>query len=265
MEEHQLTYNTLQSQASRQLFRYALIQGQVGPLVFLWALGIAVFVLLPSLRPLMADGLRPIWVLMLIWTVVVLVISYGMAHSYLGDRRVCEQLLHSALERQCLKRESWDPSLWTSVNINRGTDILIEAALDIDELEQGPGPDSDLRRAFDDACAILWLQHSLTKNAEELERNLRGGGSVYPTASGLPGTDSDTTVAVGTLEKELAAAQEQTTQARIQADEASEQLLAFLPALQALKGPGAHCHQLAAAELAQETADVLERMRVRAG
>ena len=265
MEEHQLTYNTLQSQANRQLFRYALTQGQVGPLVFLWALGIAVFVLLPSLAPLGADGFQPIWVFMLPWTMVVLAIGYGMVRSYLGDRQACEQLLHSALERQCLRREFWDLSLWTGVRIHRGTDILVEAALDIDELEQGPGPDLDLRRAFGDACSMLWLQYSLTKNAEELERNLGAVGSGYPVAPGLSGTDPETTVAVGTLQRDLEAAQELTTQARSQADEASEQLVAFLPALQTLKGQGAHCYQLAAAELAQETADVLERMRARAG
>ena len=265
MEEHQLTYNRLQSQAGRQLYRYALTQGQVGPLVFLWALGIAVFILLPSLWPSGAEDFQPIWVFMLFWTIVVLAIGYGMVRSYLSDRRVCEQLLHSALERQCLMRESWEPSLWTSVRINRGTGILVEAALDIDELELGSGPDLDLRRAFDDACGMFWLQYSLTKNAEELERNLRGDGSGHPEDPGMPGTDPGATVAVGMLERDLEAAQALTAQARYQADEASEQLVAFLPALQALKGPGVHCYQLAAAELAQETAEVLERMRARSG
>ena len=261
MEEHQLTYNTLQSQATRQLFRYALTQGQVGPLVFLWTLGLAVFVFLPSWAPLGAVGFQPIWAFMLLWTIVVLAIGYGMVRSYLGDRQICEQLLHSALERQCLRRESWDPALWTSARIHRGTDILVKAVLDIDELEQGSGPDLDLRRAFDDACSMLWLQYSLTKNAEELERQLRVVSSGYPAAPGLPGTDPEVTVAVATLLGDLAAAQELTTQARNQADEASEQLVAFLPALQTLKGQGVHCYQLAAAELAQETAEVLERMR----
>ncbi len=265
MEEHQLTFNTLHSQATRQLFRYALTQGQVGPLVFLWALGLAVFVFLPSLAPLGAVGFQPIWVFMLLWTIVVLAIGYGMMRSYLGDRQICEQLLHSVLERQCLRGESWDPALWTSASIHRGTDILVKAALDIDDLEQGSGPDLDLRHAFDDACGMLWLQYSLTKNAEEAERNLRVVSSVYPVAPGLPGTDPQVTEAVGTLQRELVVAQELTTKARNHADEASEQLVAFLPALQILKGPGVHCYQLAAAELAQETAEVLERMRARAG
>ena len=44
--EHGLTYSTFQSQVTRQLFRYAVTQFQVGPLIFLWALGIAVFTFL---------------------------------------------------------------------------------------------------------------------------------------------------------------------------------------------------------------------------
>ena len=75
--EHELTYNTLQSQATRQVFRYALRQGHLGPLVFLWVLGLALFTLVWS-------G----WVLGLLWTVAVLTIAYGLIRSYLANREV---------------------------------------------------------------------------------------------------------------------------------------------------------------------------------
>ena len=40
MNELALTFDTLQSQAARRLLSYSLKQGQAGPLIFLWALGI---------------------------------------------------------------------------------------------------------------------------------------------------------------------------------------------------------------------------------
>ncbi len=162
MNELALTFDTLQSQAARQLLSYSLKQGQAGPLVFLWALGIAAFILL-ELH----------WGLLLFWTIVVLALVYGMARSYWGDRQVRQQLLRSALERHWRGQESWDSALWMSVPIQQGAHVLVLAALDVGDLEKERGPDADLRRAFADACGMLWLQYSLAKNAEQLERGLR--------------------------------------------------------------------------------------------
>jgi len=248
-----MTYNTFQSKVTRQLFRYAVTQGQVGPLAFLWALGLAAFTFL---------GLD--WVFWLLWTMVVVAIGYGMMRSYLGNRRVREQLLHAVLEMQCLGPEYWDASLWMSVPIRKGMDILVKAALDVDEMEKERGPDSDVRWAFADACSMLWLQYSLAKNAKELEQSLRLVSSGFPVDPRLSDTDAEATVAMGPLQKNLEAAQELTTQANSRADEVSEQLQAFLIAFQELKHQKAHSYLVAAAELAQETADVLGRMRARA-
>ena len=60
------------------------------------------------------------------------------------------------------------------------------------------------------------------------------------------------------------AVEELTAQARSRADEAAEQLEAFLPALQELKLQQAHPYQVAATELAQEMAEVLGRFRAMA-
>ena len=152
---------------------------------------------------------------------MVLAFGYGMIRSYLGNRKVREQLLHSALEGQCLGPESWDASLWMSVPIRKGTDILVIAALDVYELEKERGPDSDVRRAFSDACSMLWLQYSMSKNAEELERSLRLASSGYPVDPRAPGADTEVTMAVGPLQKNLEA---------------------FLPALQVLKEQKALFH-----------------------
>ena len=81
----------------------------------------------------------------------------------------------------------------------------------------------------------------------------------------MPGMDAEATVAVGPLQKNLEAVEELTTQARSLADEVSQQLEAFGPALQLIKAQKPHSYQLAAAELAQETANVLGRMQARAG
>ena len=73
-------------QVSRQLFHYARRQGHLGPLVFVWALGIAVFVLLPGSALVFG----------VLSTIVVLALGFGKMRSYLGDRQIREQLLHSA-------------------------------------------------------------------------------------------------------------------------------------------------------------------------
>ena len=249
-----MSYETFQSQMIRQLLRYAVTQGQLGQLIFLWTLGIAAFVFFKS----------P-WALGLVWTMVVLALGYGMTRSYMGSRQVRQQLLHATLEWQCLRQESWDASIWKSAPIRKGTDILVTAALDVDDMEKEHGPDADLRRAFVDAYGMLWLLYSLAKNAEELDRSLRLVDSGYPVDPSLPGEDTEVTVPGIPIQRNVEAVEELTTQAHSRADEVSEQLEAFLPALQVLKEQKAHFYQLAAAELAKETADVVGRMRARAG
>jgi len=139
------------------------------------------------------------------------------------------------------------------------------AALDVYDLEKVHGPDPDLRRAFEDAAGMVWLQYSLAKNAEEFERSLRRVGSVYAGDADLFSTEADSTMGVGPPRKDLAAVEELTTQARSLAGEVSQQLESFGPALQLIKAQKPHSYQLAAAELAQETANVLGRMQARAG
>ena len=140
----------------------------------------------------------------------------------------------------------------------------MKAALDVDEIENERGPDSDVRWAFADACSMLWLQYSLAKNAKELEQSLRLVTSGFPVDTRLSGAEAQGTVAMGPLQKNLEAAQELTAQAYTRADEVSEQLEAFLRAFQELKHQRAHSYLLAAAELAQETAEVLGRLQARA-
>ena len=258
MNEFELTYNALQSQATRHILSYSLQQGQAGPLVFLWALGIAAFILL-NLH----------WALLLFWTIVVLALVYGMARSYWGDRQVRQQLLRSALERQWWGQESWDSTLWTSVPIQKGAHVLVLAALDVDDLEKERGPDVDLRRAFAHACGMLWLQYSLAKNAQELERSLRRSRYSYPVNPGLSsadtGVDTEVTVPSEPPKVRREAVAELTTQAQTRVNEAHEQLEAFLPALRGLKDHNVRSYQIAAAELSRETADVLGRMQARIG
>lgn len=254
MNELELTYNSLQSQANRQILSYSLKQGQAGPLVFLWALGIAAFILM-SLH----------WAWLLFWTIVVLTLVYGMVRSNLGDRQIRQQLLRSALERQWWGQESWDSTLWMSVPIQQGAHVLVLAALYVDDLEKERGPDADLRRAFADACGMLWLQYSLAKNAEQLERSLRLARSGSPVTPGLSSVDTEVTVPVELSKVSQEAVAELTTQARTRVNEVHDQLEAFLPALRVLKDHNVRSYQIAAAELSRETADVLGRMQARIG
>lgn len=259
MNELALTFDTLQSQAARRLLSYSLKQGQAGPLIFLWASGIAAFILL-NLN----------WALLLFWTIVVLALVYGMARSYWGDRQVRQQLLRSALERQWWAQESWDSTLWMSVPIQQGAQVLVLAALVVSDLEKERGPDADLRRAFSDACGMLWLQYWLAKNAEQLENSLRLAASSYPVTTGhsIIDTSVDTEVTVPvTVPPQVSqeAVAELTTQAQTRVKEVHEQLEAFLPALRVLKDHNVRSYQIAAAELSRETADVLGRMRARIG
>lgn len=254
MNELELTYNTLQSQATKQILSYSLKQGQAGPLVFLWALGIAALIFL-DLH----------WALLLFWTIVVLTLVYGMARSYSGDPQVRQQLLGSALERQWWGQESWDSTLWMSVPIQRGAQVLVLAALDVDDLEKERGPDPDLRLAFADACGMLWLQYSLAKNAEQLERGLRLTRYSYPVPPGLSSQDSEVTVPMEPPQVRQEAVAELATQAQTRVNEAQEQLEAFLPVLRVLKDHEVRSYQMAAAELSRETADVLGRMQARIG
>ena len=233
--------------------RYSLKQGQAGPLLFLWALGIAVFILL-----------NHSWAL-LPWTFVVLALVYGMMRSYLDNRQVREQLLRSALEMKSRRHESWDSTLWSSAPIQQGAGFLVSAALDVDDMEKEHGRDPDLRRAFADAYSMLWLQYSLAQNAEQLERGLRRAGPSYPLTPGLTGQDSEVTMAMGPSRSSQEALEELKTQAQTRVNEVHEQLEAFLPALRALKKHDVCSYQLAAAELSRETADVLARIQVRAG
>jgi hypothetical protein len=246
MSDYQLTYNTLQSQASRRIVQDAVTEGLLWPLVFVM-------------------GFNEDSVLEAIWTMIVLFIGYGMVRSYMSKRETRQRLLVSALKKQCLGPESWDSSLWETVRIQKGREVLVEAALDIHDLEGNRGPDEDLRCSFTDAIGMLRLQYSLSMNAQDLELNLRLADSTYPLEAKSPGTDSEATAAMGTHQRNLEAVEELTTQTHSQAIEVSQQLEAILPALQALKGKSAHSYQVAVAEFAQETATVFERLQARAG
>ena len=84
----------------------------------------------------------------------------------------------------CLKRESWDTALWASDGIKRGSEILVQSALLVEEMGSRHGPDSDLRSAFDDASRLFWLQYSLARHADELDRNMHLVGQLRVHRSG---------------------------------------------------------------------------------
>lgn len=254
MGDHQMTYNMLQSRAARQGFPDAITEGLLWPLVFFWVVGIGVFIFaLPDL------------LLGVVWTIVVLLIAYGMVRSNMGKRETRQRLIAAALKKQCLGQGSWDPTVWESGPIQRGKGILVTAALDLHDLEETRGPDDDLRCSYTGALDLLWLQYSLLTNAQDLERNLRLADSTYPSDAELPGVDSEVTASLGTHQRNLEAVEELATQAHSRAVEVSQQLDAFLPALQSLKSQSAHSYQVAVAELAQETATVLELLQARSG
>ena len=152
-----------------------------------------------------------------------------------------------------------------SAPIQQGAHALVLAALDVDDLEEERGPDADLRRAFADACGMLWLQYSLAKDAEQLERSLLLAKLNYPVTSGPFSVDPEVTVPVEMAQVRQEAVAEFTAQARTRVNEVHEQLEAFLPALRGLKNHNVRSYQIAAAELSRETADVLGRMQARIG
>lgn len=253
MNEYPLTYRALRSLANREVFRYGLTHGHLGPLAFLWAVGVSAFVLFSS------------WVLVLLWTMLVLAIAYGMLRSYLANREVQAQLLGNALERQCLRRDLWNIEVWNSAPIRNGTGILVEAALVVGQLEREHGADQDLQHSFSDSCRLLWVLYSLAKNAEDLERSLAPIASGYRVTRGVPESDLETTVAVGAFAEEKDTFEELITEARSRVDEVLQQLEEILASLNELTILGAYAYQLAASELAGETADVSVRIKARFG
>ncbi len=251
MDDRPLTYGEFHSRANREVFGYALKQGHLGPLVFVWVLGAAVLWLLDNRE------------FVLFWTIVILALGYGMFRSYLGNPRVREGLLRSALDGYCLARESWDSSVWASGGIKKSAEILVASALLIDEVAKRYGPDPDLLGAFNDACCLFWLQYSLAKHAAEIDRNMRMVEPTYLMNAMSAGVDAEATRPAGSAPRNPTPIEELAAEVHARVDEVAQQLGAFLQALQELKEQTSQLFQLSAADLARETAEVLARLQAR--
>ena len=242
----------MQTGAARQVWPYSVKRGQTGPLAFVWAVGLALLVFFDFH-----------WLNLFVWSAAILALFCGMIYSYLRNRDVREQLLRYALDRQCKSHGAWEPALWRSDPMGQGIDVLVKTAMLVDEIEKKRGYDSDLRHAFAHACGLFWLKYSLARDAGILEGGLGLAGpgpELHPLADG----ESAVTMPADPLQPGRAVGGELAPTAQSSENEVQDQLEALLPALRSLREKGSRSYQIAVAELSAETADVLERLRVRA-
>ena len=147
-------YEGLEIELRKELVRHTLFQGVAGPLAFLWAIGLGLFLILWSL-PLLAG----------IWTVVVLLLGSLIAASYFSDRKVLELCTRLVIERHILLEKLRD--LPSRTALQRGVDLLAEIVVKVRTFERGHGPDLRLRRVVANAHAMLLLLHEAASRADD--------------------------------------------------------------------------------------------------
>lgn len=210
MPENRLTYEILQHEVKVQVIPYTLLRGQGGPLLLLWSVGIAVFLL------------SNLWVYALPLTGAMLAFGFGAMRGYLKDRQVQEILFRSIIEKRYPRQKLTDAGLQSSVQ--RGIDIFVEIALKITEIEKVPGKNLSLRRVLTDADGMLSLQYESAKQAEEFDRGLRLIGSGYGVGTDLKPTRPEATEAGRLREQNITVIRKEAGQARSLARDIVQQL-----------------------------------------
>jgi len=135
-----------------------LSEGPGGPLVFLWALGTAAF-LVPLGLPL----------LILPLSVTAVAIGWGMLVEYARDHAVRARLVRSVIQERCRPPDVPDPALhW---RLNKGQHLFIEITLKVME---GSGADRDPSRdrLIAQAGEMLAMLYESARQAKEFDRVL---------------------------------------------------------------------------------------------
>lgn len=239
MAEQRLSYDRLQKAAGRELLRYTFLRGQGGALVFLWSLGIAVFITVLS-APLYAVP----------WTLANAGFIAFIARGYARSRAVREELIRSIMERRYPGSQLTDKGLQTG--LQNAVSLYAEIALKIAEIERGRGADADLRQILADSDGMLSLQFASSKQAEEFERALEMIG-----AQGTQGPRSTPSEASRLQQENLAAITKEANAARDLAGEIGGQIqVMMLQVFQMAHRPDDVVHTQ---ELAQQSRERLER------
>ena len=244
------TYDMLQRKVTKQVFRYALLQGQGGPLVFLWTLGVSLFLLVLNL---------PVYAL--IWTGVILGIGFSMARAYLNDHKVRQLLLRSAIPKRFPTQTLSDAALQATVQ--KGAEIFLEIALKVADMGKAHGQNLELRRVLANAYGMLVSQYESAKDTEGFDRRLQLIGSDYVVSTRLDDLEAEVTVDVGVLQKDITETKEKAALARSLADEVSRHLDALASMLQVLQVDKAPRDIGQTTELVRETEDVLGKIRAK--
>lgn len=248
MSEDRQIYKVLRQEAKKQLLPYTLLRGQGGPLVFVWALGTGLLLVLPG-----GDLVYP-----LVWTGAMAVLGAGMTLGYNRSREVWKHLLQSIVARRFPRQKLSDAAL--QAGMQKGIDMFVESALKATEIERAHGEDPQLRRALADAYGMLSLQYESAQQAEEFERGLRLMESDRQ-GDGEPNQRLEEAEAARLHRENLAAIRKEAAQARsLAADICQQQETLMLRVFQLEKLPQV---RLLTAALAQETGEILETIQAK--
>jgi hypothetical protein len=153
-----LTYRELQREVRKEAIRYALVRGQGGAVLFLWAVGVSVF------------WLGELLVYAAIWTAASLLICTLAVTSYLRNPRARTAATRSLLDARF-------PTGWLTEPrhreaLRKGTEVCVELLAKVQTIRQSPGADGDELDAVPEAGRLLALQYESAKQAEEFHRIL---------------------------------------------------------------------------------------------
>ena len=157
-------YEGLEVEIRKEVVRYTLFHGVAGPLIFLWAIGLGLFLILWS-SPLLAG----------IWTAAVLSLGFLMAASVFGDRKVLERCTRLAIERPIPLQRLGDLS--SKAALQRGVELLGEIVIKTRAIERAWGTDVYLRRVVANARDMLLLQYEAATQSKGTGTETRSPGS----------------------------------------------------------------------------------------
>jgi hypothetical protein len=142
-----------------EILRYAFLRGQGGALVFVWTVGLALFIPLLNL-PLFA----------VLWTLATLGLGVMMVRNYSNNDAVQALVIRAITESNLPIEDLSDAVLRT--NLHKSIDIYMEIVQKVSEIRKLHGVDPDLRQVLVDSFMMLSMQFETSKQAEELERAL---------------------------------------------------------------------------------------------
>jgi hypothetical protein len=165
-----LTYTSLQHEARKRVLRYTFVQGHGGPLVFVWTVGIGLFLIIWT-YPTYA----------VLWTVAVAVLAGLIIRDYRRSPTVMARVSRSFLEARFPVQHLTNAHHRDA--LNNGMNLFLEVLRKLGEMERSGSLDEALTETVADMDRLLVLQYESAQQAEELERLLHligaepGGGT----------------------------------------------------------------------------------------